>query len=1032
MSAPPQFDVFLSHNKKDIKRVRQLGKALKERGLTVWLDDWELVPGRPWQPALEQIISTAKSAAVLVGKDGLGPWEDPEMRACLSQFVQRTLPVIPVLLPGASQAPVLPLFLQAFTWVDLRGGFSDEGFDRVQWGVTGMKPAVRLACDKTTTPKSTPIPLPPEFYKVPAYTLTNAFVGRRAELAQLDNWARSGDSVMVVEAIGGMGKSALTWEWTCQHATEQIAGLQGRLWWSFYERGTSVKTFVRHALAYVTRQDPETLKQLNAHDCVQRLLVELRRSPYLLVLDGFERVLTAYHRENKAQMRDEAVPTDHRECTNPTDGATLRQLVQCAPSKLLVTSRLMPTALEDRHTHQPLPGVLHLGLAGLAPADALELVRHAGVRGDRTAILQFANDLGRHALVLRIVCGMVTFYPPHPGDFDAWHADPHAGGALKLSELPIKQRYTHVLEYAFRGMDEKTRQLLSRIAVLSDSADYATIAVLNPFLPQPPEPVPEPENPFDTYEWRRFERQVSGAMSPEKREEITAKREAYRAQHEPVYREKMQAYQNYQAALSAHYNSVAYHQAIADFHAALGDLQARGLLQWDRIENAYDLHPVVRAYAFEQLEERDRTQTYCTISNHFSSLPPENVDEATELAHVKNSLEIMRALIGADRLGEAASFYRGTLSNRLYFSIGAYATVIELIRPLLARDTAGLPVISDLSNRSYLMNDVALALGDIGRTHEAIELQVAAVILDLESGDWPELAIRLLNLSSAVAASNRRALSHRVLELTFELAAADGDDERLTTAIAQKMGAVTQLGEFEDATSLLAEFRKHNQPTFVIYQPGEVEYWVALARFWQGMLSVVDLDQADQVAGSAAGLRHQERMAALRAEWELMRGNPSEALEAIERALSIARRTGSPAPAYLAIRATALARLGLLGEARETMADAEETWNGRLPQFARLAAEACLALGDRARACGFVRKAYPLAWADGPPYIHWYELKRCRELMAELGEPEPVLPPFDPAKVETFPFEADIRAVIAKLHAERAAKEAETDGDGDK
>ncbi len=134
------FDVFLSHNSKDKSTVRQLVQALQDRGLRVWLDEEQLMPGRPWQEALEEIIQTTRTAAVLVGKDGLGPWEIPEMRACLSEFVSRRLPVIPVLLPDAPTKPELPLFLRAFTWVDLRGGLTDAGLDRLQWGITGRKP----------------------------------------------------------------------------------------------------------------------------------------------------------------------------------------------------------------------------------------------------------------------------------------------------------------------------------------------------------------------------------------------------------------------------------------------------------------------------------------------------------------------------------------------------------------------------------------------------------------------------------------------------------------------------------------------------------------------------------------------------------------------------------------------------------------------------------------------------------------------------------------------------------------------------
>jgi len=120
--------------------VRQLSQALQARDLKVWLDEEQLVPGQPWQEALERIIQTAHTAAVLFGNDGLGPWETPEMCVCLSQYVKRRLPVIPVLLPDALSQPELPLFLQEFAWVDLRGGLTDEDINRLVWGITGIKP----------------------------------------------------------------------------------------------------------------------------------------------------------------------------------------------------------------------------------------------------------------------------------------------------------------------------------------------------------------------------------------------------------------------------------------------------------------------------------------------------------------------------------------------------------------------------------------------------------------------------------------------------------------------------------------------------------------------------------------------------------------------------------------------------------------------------------------------------------------------------------------------------------------------------
>lgn len=143
------FDVFLSHNSKDEPVVIKLAEKLEKYNLRVWLDVWELVPGQSWQEALEKIIQSTKSAAIIVGKDGMGPWEIPEMRGCLSEFVRRKMPVIPVLLPGTLKQPELPLFLKLFQWVDLRDGLTEDGIDKLVWGITGEYPEHKAVSEKT-------------------------------------------------------------------------------------------------------------------------------------------------------------------------------------------------------------------------------------------------------------------------------------------------------------------------------------------------------------------------------------------------------------------------------------------------------------------------------------------------------------------------------------------------------------------------------------------------------------------------------------------------------------------------------------------------------------------------------------------------------------------------------------------------------------------------------------------------------------------------------------------------------------------
>lgn len=120
-SSSPNFDVFMSHNSADKPAVRRLSGTLADKGVRVWLDEEQLPPGRPWQPLLEKQISEIRAAAVCVGPNGIGPWQDVETRAFLSEFVRRGAPVIPVLLPDSPAVPDLPLFLQQMTWVDMQG-----------------------------------------------------------------------------------------------------------------------------------------------------------------------------------------------------------------------------------------------------------------------------------------------------------------------------------------------------------------------------------------------------------------------------------------------------------------------------------------------------------------------------------------------------------------------------------------------------------------------------------------------------------------------------------------------------------------------------------------------------------------------------------------------------------------------------------------------------------------------------------------------------------------------------------------------
>ncbi|HEY1936213.1 MAG TPA: DUF4062 domain-containing protein [Acetobacteraceae bacterium] len=319
------------------------------------------------------------------------------------------------------------------------------------------------------------LPAPPAFVARPSYVPGHPFQGRARELGLMREWATSpANPVLVFEAIGGMGKSTVTWEWVTNHAAADRSDWAGRLWYSFYERGADMRDFKITALAYMTRQPPEAFRTRPAAELTSGLLHQLGQAPWLLVLDGLERVLAAYHRADAAQLRDEDVQEAGdtglagrapQDCIRPDDHDLLHQLAGATPSKLLVSSRLMPRALLNA-SGAPVQGVRREQLHGLAPEDAEAMLRRAGIKGDGERIRRYlAQAFDCHALSVGLVVGMVRSALWAEMDFDQWVDDPRGGAAFNVFDADLRQRQTHILEVAFSGLDAAERDLLAFIAI---------------------------------------------------------------------------------------------------------------------------------------------------------------------------------------------------------------------------------------------------------------------------------------------------------------------------------------------------------------------------------------------------------------------------------------------------------------------------------------------------------------------------------------------------------------------------------------
>ena len=96
--------IFLSYSRADQPAVEIIAERLRREGLNPWLDIWNLIPGQPWQPDIENTLAQSYACVVFLGPGGIGPWQHEEMRVAIDRRVNnREFRVIPVLLPGGER-----------------------------------------------------------------------------------------------------------------------------------------------------------------------------------------------------------------------------------------------------------------------------------------------------------------------------------------------------------------------------------------------------------------------------------------------------------------------------------------------------------------------------------------------------------------------------------------------------------------------------------------------------------------------------------------------------------------------------------------------------------------------------------------------------------------------------------------------------------------------------------------------------------------------------------------------------------------
>lgn len=858
------------------------------------------------------------------------------------------------------------------------------------------------------------LPAPPARCALPVYVGSHEFVGRGAELGLLDDWAAAEDQhpVLLFDAIGGSGKSMLTWHWF-EHCAPARREWAGRFWYSFYEAGASMADCCRHALAYITRQPTTRFQKASTPELTRQLVAHLQARPWLLVLDGFERVLVAYHRSDAATIADEALaqPTDEigerNPCAaaRPDDDELLRQLSAAQPSKVLVTSRLMPQALLNR-AHQPIPGVRRESLRGLRPDDAVRLLQRCGVRGDVAVMQRFVQaHCDGHPLVVGALAGLIVEPLPAAGDFDAWSAHPDGGAALDLGQLDLVQKRNHILRAAIAAVPEKGRELLATLALLHGGVDRAAIEALNPHRPAEPDEVPEPDEPEQEWDWKYLSDEEKSERS-----ERYAQRQGDRADY-------LKAHAVWRASPELKAAPMA-------LPATLRDLQRRGLLQvGEGAEPHFDLHPVVRGVVSTGLGVEDTTRLGQRVIDHFSQRAHSPYEQAETLQEIEGGFHIVRMLLRMGRFQEAWGAWNGGLADAAVFNLLAWKEILALLKPFFPAGWLQPPQGIDEATSSVLMSWVAITLNNQeGLREQAVQLYGATLRLDATRQDLSGLWTGLSNLASGLMRTNRLANVATCGELALRVAEASDNAEQLFRAKLDAFTHAAIVGDWPRADALWASLdglgRDWNRR---IYRPGTADYWQALSFWWQCRSPAEPLAKAEQLLRAANARAELRNALDLRGEWHLAEGDAVAAVAAFDESARLERASGRNDLATESWLALARLQAGQLADPRAEAERLRSAGSQAHYPLARL----WQAAGDLAQARAQALQYYRWAWSDGEPYVWRFDLERARKLLVEIGEPVPDLPPYDLARRQRFDWQDEVEAAIAEIEEAKAREKAE-------
>jgi hypothetical protein len=130
--------VFVSYARLDQDFVLQLAQALKERGVSIWIDQWDIPLGANWDRCIDDAIRNSNKFLIVLSPAATASESAGEVRGELRRALEQQKEIVPVLY----QPCEIPRQLLEINYADFSGGLNEELLDRLARRLLEQEPEV--------------------------------------------------------------------------------------------------------------------------------------------------------------------------------------------------------------------------------------------------------------------------------------------------------------------------------------------------------------------------------------------------------------------------------------------------------------------------------------------------------------------------------------------------------------------------------------------------------------------------------------------------------------------------------------------------------------------------------------------------------------------------------------------------------------------------------------------------------------------------------------------------------------------------